>query len=81
MLHKRYFALLIIRFANVQSLENKMDELHARTSTQKDIQDFSILCFCETWQGERTPDEAVIKGRYTVESGLVEEERPHSYSF
>lgn len=58
--------LPIILFANVQSLENKVDELHARISMQKDIRDCSILCFCETWLGERTPDEAMTPDGYTV---------------
>ncbi|KAK0146756.1 hypothetical protein N1851_013962 [Merluccius polli] len=61
--------LPIILFANVQSLENKMDELHARISMQKDIQDCTLLCFCETWLGERTPDEAVTPDGYTVFRG------------
>lgn len=63
--------LPIILFANIQSLENKMNELHARISMQKNIRDCSILCLCETWLGERTPDEAVTPGGYT----LVREDR------
>lgn len=67
--------LSVILFANVQSLENKMDELHARISLQKDIQDCSILCFCETWLGESTPDEAITLAGYMVfreDRGAVE---------
>ncbi len=33
-----------ILLANVQSLENKMDDLRARTSFQRDIRDCNILC-------------------------------------
>lgn len=47
--------LQVILFANVQSLKNKVDELHARICTQRDVQDCSILCFCETWLGEGHP--------------------------
>ncbi len=38
-----------ILLANVQSLENKMDDLRARTSFQRDIRDCNILCLSETW--------------------------------
>ncbi|KAK7939451.1 hypothetical protein WMY93_002777 [Mugilogobius chulae] len=79
--------LPVVLFANVQSLENKMDELHTRISTQKDIRDCSMLCFCETWLGEKTPDAAVTPDGYSVyrgdrsavESGKTEE-RWHSSS-
>ena len=35
--------------ANVQSLENKLDELKACISYQRDIQNCNILCFTESW--------------------------------
>ncbi len=38
-----------ILLANVQSLENKMDDLRARISFQWDIRDCNILCLSETW--------------------------------
>ncbi len=38
-----------ILLANVQSLENKMDDLRARISFQWDIRDCNILCLTETW--------------------------------
>ncbi len=38
-----------ILLANVQSLENKMDDLRARISFQRDIKDCNILCLTETW--------------------------------
>ncbi len=41
--------LLSILLANVQSLENKMDDLRARISFQWDIKDCNILCLTETW--------------------------------
>ncbi|XP_073720820.1 uncharacterized protein [Misgurnus anguillicaudatus] len=43
-----------------------MDELRVRISTQRDIQDCSMLCFCETWLGKRTPDEAITPDGYTA---------------
>ncbi len=38
-----------ILLANVQSLENKMDDLRARISFQRDIRDCNIFCLTETW--------------------------------
>ena len=32
-----------------QSLDNKIDELRARISFQRDIRDCNVLCFMETW--------------------------------
>ncbi len=48
-----------ILLANVQSLENKMDDLWARISFQRDIRDCSILCLTETWLTPTVPDTAV----------------------
>ncbi len=48
-----------ILLANVQSLENKMDDLRARISLQWDIQDCNILCLTETWLTPSVPDTAV----------------------
>ncbi len=48
-----------ILLANVQSLENKMDDLRARTSFQWDIRDCNILCLSETWFTPSVPDTAV----------------------
>ena len=35
--------------ANVQSLDNKLDELCSRLSYQRDIENCNILCFTESW--------------------------------
>ena len=35
--------------ANVQSMDNKVDKLKAKISSQRDIGDCNILCFTETW--------------------------------
>lgn len=43
-----------------------MNKLHAQISKLKDIQECSILCFCETWPGERTPDTAISPDGYMV---------------
>ena len=38
-----------IFLANVQSLDNKVDEIGARVAFQRDIRDCNVLCFTETW--------------------------------
>ncbi len=48
-----------ILLANVQSLENKMNDLRARISFQRDIRDCNILCLTETWLTPTVPDTAV----------------------
>ncbi len=48
-----------IILTNVQSLDNKMDDLRARISFQRDIRDFNILCLSETWLLTLVPDTAV----------------------
>ncbi len=48
-----------ILLANVQSLENKMDDLRARISFQRDIRDCNIICLTETWLKPSVPDTAV----------------------
>ncbi len=48
-----------ILLANVQSLENKMDDLRARISFQRDIRDCNILCLTEKWLTPLVPDTAV----------------------
>ncbi|XP_068569872.1 uncharacterized protein [Cebidichthys violaceus] len=64
LVHRGRLTLPVILFANVQSLVNKMDELLCRIATQRYIQDCSVLCFCETWLGETTPDEVITPGGY-----------------
>ncbi len=48
-----------ILLANVQSLDNKMDDLRARISFQRDIRDCNIICLTETWLTPSVPDTAV----------------------
>ncbi len=54
-----YIRCYIRMLANVQSLENKMDDLRARISFQRDIRDCNILCLTETWLTPTVPDTAV----------------------
>ncbi len=48
-----------ILLINVQSLVNKMDDLRARRSFQRDIRDCNILCLTETWLTPSVPDTTV----------------------
>lgn len=58
--------LLVILLMNIQSHENKMNELHAQISTQWYLQDCYMLCFCETWLGGKTTEESITPKGYTV---------------
>ena len=48
-----------ILLANVQSLDNKVDEIRARVAFQRDIRDCNILWFTETWLTRDTLSESV----------------------
>lgn len=61
--------LPIVFFLTSSHWKNKMYEIQARISIQKDMWDCSILCFYETWLKERTPDEAVALDGYMVVRG------------
>jgi hypothetical protein len=43
-----------ILLANVQSLDNKIDDLRGRLNYQRDIQNCNILCFTDTWLNNDT---------------------------
>jgi hypothetical protein len=43
-----------VLLANVQSLENKLEELCSRLSYQRDIKYCNILCFTEPWLNDNT---------------------------
>jgi hypothetical protein len=56
-----YFILILcklpmpsILLANVQLLENKIDDQLLRLSYQRDIKNGNILCFTETWLNKET---------------------------
>ncbi|KAK1793016.1 hypothetical protein P4O66_001727 [Electrophorus voltai] len=51
--------LLSILLANVQSLDNKLDDLQARIKFQSDIQDCNLLCFAELWLNPAVPNHAI----------------------
>ncbi len=52
--------LLSILLTNIQYLENKVDNIRARISFQRDIRDCNILCLSETWHTTSVLDTAVI---------------------
>ena len=63
-----------ILLANVQSLDNKVDELRARISFQRDIRDRNILCYTESWLSPdilsrvgncQGPHNTMLRCRYT----------------
>ena len=56
--------LLSILLANVQSLENKMDDIRARIAFQRDVRDCSILCFTESWLTPSIPDHSVTPAEH-----------------
>ena len=43
-----------VLLANLQSLDNKMDEVRSRLSYQRDIKYCNILCFTESWLNDDT---------------------------
>lgn len=55
--------------ANVCSLENKMDELRTRTTTQREIRECCTLIFTETWTTDNMPDSAIQLQTHSVHRG------------
>ncbi|KAI4884158.1 hypothetical protein NFI96_005463 [Prochilodus magdalenae] len=55
--------------ANVRSLENKLDELRARITTQREIRDCCALILTETWLSDSTPDSAIQLQTHSVHRG------------
>ncbi len=45
-----------ILLANVQSLDNKLCELQARISYQRETRDCCVICLTETWMSAMVPD-------------------------
>lgn len=43
-----------------------MDELHVWIPMQRYSQDCSMLCFCQMWLGDTTPDESITPEGYMV---------------
>ncbi|KAK1784036.1 hypothetical protein P4O66_004356, partial [Electrophorus voltai] len=48
-----------ILLANVQSLDNKLDDIWARIKFQRDIQDCNLLCFTESWLNPAVPNHTI----------------------
>lgn len=48
-----------ILLANVQSIDNKLDDIRARIRFQRDVRNCNVLCFTETWLTPEVPDHAV----------------------
>ncbi len=55
-----------ILLANVQSLDNKLCELKARISFQREIRDCSIICLTETWMSREVPNFAIEPTGFSV---------------
>ncbi|KAL0173686.1 hypothetical protein M9458_029654, partial [Cirrhinus mrigala] len=55
-----------ILLANVQSLDNKLCELRARISYQREIRDCCIICLTETWMSAVIPDSAIELTGFSV---------------
>ncbi|XP_062243353.1 uncharacterized protein LOC133953442 [Platichthys flesus] len=49
-----------ILLANVQSLDNKLDELRSRMAFQRDIKFCNVMVFTETWLDPSIPDTAIV---------------------
>ncbi len=55
-----------ILLANVQSLDNKLCELRARISYQRETRDCCVICLTETWMSAMVPDSAVELTGFSV---------------
>ncbi len=55
-----------ILLANVQSLDNKLCELRARISYQRETRDYCIICLAETWMSAVVPDSAIELTGFSV---------------
>ncbi len=51
-----------ILLANVQSLDNKLCELRARISYQRETRDCCVICLTETWMSAMVPDSIELTG-------------------
>ncbi len=55
-----------ILLANVQSLDNKLCELRARISYQRETRDFCVICLIVTWMSAMVPDSAIELTGFSV---------------
>ena len=64
--HAHHPPLPSILLINVQSLVNKVDELKARISFQRDIRDCNILCFTESWLSQDILSSSIQPAGFSV---------------
>ncbi|KAK2921577.1 hypothetical protein Q8A73_001062 [Channa argus] len=55
--------------ANVRSLENKLDELRAKITTQREIRECCALIFTETCLSDKVPEDAIQLQTHSVHRG------------
>ncbi len=55
-----------ILLANIQSLDNKLCELRARISYQRETRDCCVICLTETWMSAMVPDSAIELTGFSV---------------
>ncbi len=55
-----------ILLANIQSLDNKLCELRAHISYQRETRDCCVICFTETWMSALVPDSAIELTGFSV---------------
>jgi hypothetical protein len=55
-----------ILLANVQSLENKLDELRSRMAFQRDIKNCNFMVFMETWLDPSAPGYAIVPHGFSI---------------
>ncbi|XP_072362773.1 uncharacterized protein [Scyliorhinus torazame] len=55
-----------ILLANFQAIENKLDELNARLTSQREVRDCCVLCFTETWLTPASPDCAIQPEGFSI---------------
>ncbi len=55
-----------ILLANVQSLDNKLCELRACISYQRETRDCCVICLTETWMSAMVPDSAIELTGFSV---------------
>ncbi|KAK1798194.1 hypothetical protein P4O66_000687 [Electrophorus voltai] len=53
-----------ILLANVQFLDNKLDDLQAKIKFQRDIWDYNLLCFTESWMNPAVPSHAIQSAEF-----------------
>lgn len=55
-----------ILIVNVQSSENKLDELRARITLHTDTKNCNIFVFTETWLDPSVPDSAIVPEEFSI---------------